>query len=239
MFALVNFAGVNLPSMWVGVNIDSMTNSGSAKRETPYHHGDLRNALVRAAAELAEHGGPEAVTVRAAARKVGVTPTAAYRHFTNHEQLLGAAQEQAQASLLGSMSEAVNSLAPESDPIDRLNAAGRGYIAFATREPGLFRTAFCESPFAAEPSDDDAFGLLAKLLDDLVQRGYMDPAHRPHAEIMAWSAVHGLASLLIDGALSWLDDDAREQAIAATLDGVQRGLATAPNAAGTPTGTTE
>src|SRR5918998_81977 len=93
----VNFSGVNLPSMFTGVNIGLMELSGSSKRA--YHHGDLRNALIAAAAELAAQGGPGSVTIRAAARLVGVTPTAAYRHFDGHDELLDAASECARDEL--------------------------------------------------------------------------------------------------------------------------------------------
>ncbi|MFE9321767.1 TetR/AcrR family transcriptional regulator [Nocardia sp. NPDC052278] len=204
---------------------DSETAAKRATRDGPYHHGDLRNALVRAAAELAETGGPEAVTVRAAARHVGVTPTAAYRHFTNHEELLNAAQEQAQHTLFGAMAETMASLAPRADAITRLGAVGRGYITFALREPGLFRTAFC-----GDRMPSPAFDLLAGLLDELVDVGFLDPADRPDAEYAAWSTVHGMASLIIDGILDDLDDAARDKAIHRALAVVERGLATGPNA---------
>ncbi|MEV0298382.1 TetR/AcrR family transcriptional regulator [Nocardia sp. NPDC050710] len=207
--------------------------SGKPTREGPYHHGDLRNALVRAAAELAETGGPDAVTVRAAARRVGVTPTAAYRHFTNHEQLLGAAQERAQQSLFGAMAEILETLGPQAHAIARLNAVGRGYINFATREPGLFRTAFCGTKATDPgPSGSPAFDLLSDVLDELVAIGYTDPAHRPDAELGAWSAVHGMASLIIEGVVADLDEEQREGAIRRMLAMVQRGLATGPNAGG-------
>ncbi|WP_433197178.1 TetR/AcrR family transcriptional regulator [Nocardia sp. CA-107356] len=206
-----------------------MTHSEAATKRSartgPYHHGDLRNALVNAAAELAETGGPEAVTVRAAARHVGVTPTAAYRHFTNHEELLNAAQEQAQQTLFGAMSETMASLAPQADAVARLGAVGRGYITFALREPGLFRTAFC-----GDQTPSPAFDLLAGLLDELVGIGFLDPADRPDAEYAAWSTVHGMASLIIDGVLDDLDDAAKDQAIQRTLAVIERGLATGPNA---------
>ncbi|MEV5837995.1 TetR/AcrR family transcriptional regulator [Nocardia sp. NPDC052112] len=204
---------------------DSETATKRSTRVGPYHHGDLRNALVRAAAELAETGGPDAVTVRAAARQVGVTPTAAYRHFTNHEELLNAAQEQAQHTLFGAMAETMASLAPQADAITRLGAVGRGYISFAMREPGLFRTAFC-----GEHAPSPAFDLLARVLDELVDVGFLDPADRPDAEYAAWSTVHGMAALIIDGVLDDLDDAARDKAIHRALAVVERGLATGPNA---------
>ncbi len=229
--------------MCAGVNIERVTTSESAtgpaaqrpSREGPYHHGDLRNALVRAAAELAETGGPEAVTVRAAARRVGVTPTAAYRHFTNHEQLLAAAQEQAQQTLFDAMAETIRTFPPDADAVTRLFAVGRGYIVFALREPGLFRTAFCNrEQDGPEEWNSPAFGLLSDLLDELVEIGFTDPAHRPDAEFAAWSAVHGMASLLIERALPEQGPQARDLAIARMLAMIERGLATGPKAADFP-----
>lgn len=218
--------------MCTGVNIESVTTTAKARR---YHHGDLRNALVRAAAELAETGGPEAVTVRAAARRVGVTPTAAYRHFTNHDELLDAAQEQAQQSLFAAMGETLAQLPPAADVMSRLGAIGRGYITFAQREPGLFRTAFCNrepDPTGPEEWNAPAFHLLSTLLDEMVEIGFTDPARRADAEYAAWAAVHGMATLVVDGALRHLAPDRQAAAIARTLELVRHGLATGPNAAG-------
>ncbi|GAB3905144.1 hypothetical protein GCM10029964_099960 [Kibdelosporangium lantanae] len=111
-----------------------------------YHHGDLRNALIEAAATLAEKNGPHAVTVRAAARAAGVTPTAAYRHFENHDQLVRAVTLQSRERMADSMLAQVNALPEVDDPVraalSYLAAVARGYIQFATSEPGLFRTAF-------------------------------------------------------------------------------------------------
>ena len=82
-----------------------------------YHHGDLRNALIEAAATLAEKNGPHAVTVRAAARAAGVTPTAAYRHFENHDQLLRAVTVQSRERMADSMLAQVNALPEVDDPV--------------------------------------------------------------------------------------------------------------------------
>lgn len=223
--------------MCAGVNIKQMNSSAKPTRDGPYHHGDLRNALVGAAAELAETGGPEAVTVRAAARRVGVTPTAAYRHFANHDQLLHAAHERAQQNLLDSISETLAALEPDAHPISRLDAAGRGYITFALREPGLFRTAFC----VGETSDNGyldapAFLLLGEILDQLVEVGYTDPADRPGAEFGAWAAVHGIAGLFIDDAMGAVDEFHREIVIQRVIDLVRHGLATGPRARAYPHG---
>ncbi|HLS78568.1 MAG TPA: TetR/AcrR family transcriptional regulator [Nocardia sp.] len=206
-----------------------MTTTAKTRR---YHHGDLRNALVRAAAELAETGGPEAVTVRAAARRVGVTPTAAYRHFTNHDELLDAAQEQAQQTLFAAMGETLAGLPPDADAVARLSAIGRGYITFARREPGLFRTAFCNrEPSGPEEWNAPSFVLLSSLLDEMVEAGFTDPARRADAEYAAWAAVHGMALLIVDGALRHLTPQQHEAAIDRTLEMVRHGLGTGPRAA--------
>jgi AcrR family transcriptional regulator len=210
-----------------------------SSKSAPYHHGDLRNALIRASAELASEGGPPAVTIRAAARAVGVTPTAAYRHFGGHDDLLSAAKAAAQAALAHAMKHYLDRLPPRDDPVqgalERLIAVGRGYVRFATSEPGLFRTAFCTTPVTeaaqsgptAEPGSP--FGTLVEVLDELVRVGYLDPAHRPTAEITAWATVHGLSSLLVDGPLQ-SDEATRSTYVDRAIDLVARGLATGPNA---------
>src|SRR5262245_24040466 len=118
--------------------------SDSAKRA--YHHGDLRNALVTAAADLAAQGGPDSVTIRATAREVGVTPTAAYRHFAGHGELLDAAKDCALNDLSAAMRAELAARPESDDPVlyalGSLVAIGRGYLAFARAQPGLFRTVF-------------------------------------------------------------------------------------------------
>src|SRR5690348_9631442 len=125
-----------------GVNIGLMVFSATAKRG--YHHGDLRNALAEAAAALARDGGPGSVTVRAAARSVGVTPTAAYRHFAGHEELLAAAKEECGQKLAEMMRAQLATLPTTGNRVQmslrNLVAAGRAYLNFALREPGMFRT---------------------------------------------------------------------------------------------------
>src|SRR5215468_7175665 len=112
-----------------------------------YHHGDLANALTVAATQLAREGGPEAVVLREAARSVGVSATAAYRHFAGHGDLIHAVKERAQAALADRMRAELAAGEPLDDPgldaLRRLGAIGLGYLSFALTEPGLFRTAFC------------------------------------------------------------------------------------------------
>jgi AcrR family transcriptional regulator len=190
--------------MWADVNIKTMG------PRTAYHHGDLRNALIDAAARLAERGGPDAVTIRAAARAVGVTPTAAYRHFTGHQSLLEAARSAALARMCAAMRKRLASLPDQPSPVEaafaKLQALGQGYVDFALAEPGLFRTAFYHGAPVGEPShpanqNDPAnpHRMLVELIDELGRLGALSREQRLDAEMGAWSIAHGLAMLLIDG----------------------------------------
>ena len=100
--------------------------------------------VVRAAAELAATGGPGAVTIRGAAREVGVTPTAAYRHFANRSDLLDASRALAMDGMTAAMADYLQQVPVEGDPVERAHArhrsTGRGDIPFAEAEPRLFRT---------------------------------------------------------------------------------------------------
>src|SRR5690349_2251699 len=99
-----------------------------------YHHGDLANALTEAATELARVGGPEAVVLREAARQVGVSPTAAYRHFASHGDLIHAVKEHAQQELAAGMNRDLAASVAQDDPraeaVRRMGALGVGYIRF-------------------------------------------------------------------------------------------------------------
>ena len=211
------------------------TGTGPPKRVT-YRHGDLRRALLEAGTELARGGGPVAVVLREATRRVGVAPSAAYRHFADRRALLDAVCSAAQAELAVAMEEELDGLPNGGDPADaaraRLRAVGAGYLRFAQAEPGLFRTAFSASDNlrnAASPSRVGEggltpFQLLGATLERLVEAGVLPPERRPGAEFLAWSAVHGLAMLLIDGPLRGLDRMQTQDAGRRLLDMVERGL---------------
>ena len=218
MLTGVNFVGVNLPSMCTRVNIEAVTGRNA------YHHGDLRNALISAAAELAEQGGPPAVTIRAAARAAGVTPTAAYRHFSGHDELLSAAKQYSLDQMGAAMRGRLAKLPPQSDPdqaaIDRIEAIGRGYVDFALSQPGLFRTAFTVDVEKPAPDFKQAEGphlMLVRAMDDLVRLGFVAPEARVGAEFAAWSLVHGLSLLLLEGPLARVPAEERDAVVDETL----------------------
>ncbi|MFI9152804.1 TetR/AcrR family transcriptional regulator [Streptomyces sp. NPDC053367] len=207
----------------------------SSKRDT-YRHGDLRNALVEAGLELAREGGPEAVVLRAATRQAGVVPNAAYRHFADRAALLHAVSQAAMARVARTMEAEQAALPDHPDPAAaaraRFRAVGTGYLRFAREEPGLFRTAFHVPGDMAHAADDSAAGvsgrtpfeLLGEALDGLVEQGLLPEERRPGAEFLAWSAVHGIAVLMIDGPLRGLLPEQAEEAGEQVIDMVERGL---------------
>jgi AcrR family transcriptional regulator len=184
--------------------------SADPERRKPYHHGALHSALVEASIALAREGGPDRVILREAARAAGVSHSAAYRHFADREALLAEVSRFARSELATEMRRRVGRA---KGPRQRLRAVGTAYIDFALTEPGLFRTAFTSHPAtspladqhrvdAGSPGDTvDPFEILGEVLDQCQAAGLLDPHRRPGAEIAAWSAVHGLAGLLLDGPL--------------------------------------
>ncbi len=198
-----------------------------AKRRT-YRHGDLRRALLEAGTALARQGGPDAVVLREATRQAGVAPNAAYRHFADRAALLHAVCDAAQAALARAMEAEQARLPRHRDLVRaaqaRLRAVGAGYLHFAQAEPGLFLTAFAvpedlQRADAAPRAGDSGltpFQLLSAALDGLVEAGALPPQRRPGAEVLAWSAVHGLAMLALRGPLRALEP-ARLEALAQRL----------------------
>jgi AcrR family transcriptional regulator len=202
----------------------------------PYHHGNLREALIDAAVALARSAGPDAVVLRAAAREVGVSHNAAYRHFADRDALLRAVCERCMTELARLMEARIAAVADDADPAaaawGRLGATGRAYVEFATTEPGWFRTAFAvpralghlRPGEGAGDTGRNPYELLGACLDDLVGTGALPPERRPGAEVAAWSAVHGLSTLLIDGPLRDTPNDDRERAVEKVLSVVAGGL---------------
>src|SRR5215468_6749500 len=105
--------------------------------DRPYHHGDLRRVLVDAAFELVGEGGAEAVSVREAARRAGVSPGAPFRHFANRDALLAAVAEEAQRRFRAEIERAL-ARTPADDPLQRFRCLGLAYLRWAIRNPTHF-----------------------------------------------------------------------------------------------------
>jgi AcrR family transcriptional regulator len=213
-----------------------MIHTTSPPPRATYRHGDLRRALLDAGIELARSGGPEAVTLREATRRAGVVPNAAYRHFSSRRDLLQAVRSAALSALAVSMEAELSAIGPELSPAASakadLRAIGAGYLRFARAEPGLFRTAFGTPPqqdSSANPAQAgntglNPFELLGSALDRMEASGVLPPERRAGAEYLAWSAVHGLAMLVIDGPLRVMDAEQVDAIIPLLLAMVEKGL---------------
>lgn len=221
-----------------------MSSTADTQPRSTYRHGDLRGALLTAGIVMARTGGPDAVVLREATRAAGVSPNAAYRHFADRQALLHAVSNAAlglTADRIERELATVPEVAADASPGDthqidvarqRLRAVGTGYIAFAREEPGLFRTAFSvpdNLQHAADPAKAGRAGLtpfqlVGAALDGLVRVGALSPERRVNAEFLAWSAVHGLGMLVIDGPLRGLTDPMITESTSRLLDMVERGL---------------
>jgi AcrR family transcriptional regulator len=207
----------------------------SVQRST-YRHGDLRQALLEAGMAMAREGGPDAVVLREATRRTGVSPNAAYRHFADREALVVAVSNAALGAAAGAIETEWDRVPASGSSVDtaraHLRAVGTGYLRFARDEPGLFRAAYTVpsnladalSPDKAGPGGRTPFQLLGIALDELVAAGALPLERRRGAELLAWSAVHGLAMLVLEGPLRDIDDTTARGAGQRLIDMVERGL---------------
>lgn len=157
-----------------------------------YHHGDLRSALVEAA--LASVGEADALSLRAVARRVGVSATAVYRHFPDKQALLTAVAA-AGLDRLGAAQRVAYDAA--GGGASGFGATGVAYVRFALSHPALFRLIFSQPAgnAMAGGAGDDA---MTFLLDNAARLA--PPGADPKLfALQAWSGAHGLAMLMLDG----------------------------------------
>lgn len=204
--------------------VNMLEGPGAARR---YHHGNLRAELIDTAVDQARAGGADAVVLRDAARRTGVSHNAAYRHFADRDDLLAEVSERGMAELEQRMRDRLVDL-PDDDhgelPCARLRAVGREYVHFALAEPGLFATAFaCARPKDGAPGQGP-YGVLSTVLDELVTTGVLPAERRPGADVTCWAAVHGFAVLCLQGPLRDLPEREREAQLDGLLERLSRGL---------------
>lgn len=170
-----------------------MSTSDPTPGETPsrpYHHGDLRRALIEAAHAMVEESGPETLSLRNAARRIGVSHNAPYRHFPSRTELLAAVA-----------ADGFRALRDAVEQEQGLAAGIRAYIGFARAHPGLFRLMFGET---LQKSADPALWAASEHAYDGLRRCVHEVA--PGADratvAVAWAQLHGLALLTITGQLA-------------------------------------
>lgn len=169
----------------------------STSNERPYHHGDLRRALVNAGLELLETRDADDLSLREVARAVGVSPTAVYRHFPDKDALLDALAAEGLGRLAVAQHEAADAAGGGKAGFV---ATGVAYVRFALDNPALFRLTFSATAArdildAPEHVPDAMAFLRANAAAAAEQSG----GDAKVVAIHAWSVAHGLATLLLEG----------------------------------------
>jgi AcrR family transcriptional regulator len=189
-----------------------------------YHHGDLRAACLRAALELLEEEGG-GLSLRAVARRAGVSPTAPYRHFADREALVSAVAAAGYRELAECLAEAHPAPVTPAD----LAAVAVAYVRFALAHPALFRVMFSEP---CDPGNDErgaATAAISAYVNALVRRAF--PGTGTDFDALAtavWALVHGLAFLHLDGKLDASTQEAVADQVRAAVDAVSGMAAQGP-----------
>ena len=162
----------------------------------PYHHGDLRRALVDAARRLLEAEGPSALSLRAVAREAGVSPAAPYHHFKDKAELLDAVASEGWDILGAQMLEGKSS----AEGLHQLTALGIAYVCFARENPALYRVMYDaarDKETLPEEVQNDKDSAYCMVRDTMIEHG-ADPTDEIHLELAstaAWCGAHGLAEM--------------------------------------------
>lgn len=176
--------------------------------KAPYHHGDLRDALVEAALGVLDTDGVSAITLREVARRAGVSHSAPYHHFADKDALLAAVTLRISQELGESL---VETQQPGFNVIEAARAVGVGYVRYAVRHPQRFRLlnrGRVQSPGGPTPevqisrTENVTLRFLLESMREGQQAGFLTDGSPETLAVIAWATVHGLATLLIDGALT-------------------------------------
>ncbi|MFJ6540266.1 TetR/AcrR family transcriptional regulator [Streptomyces sp. NPDC091385] len=181
-----------------------------------YHHGDLRAACLRAALGLLEEDGGAGLSLRAVARRAGVSATAPYRHYADRDALVSAVAAEGYRELAGYLAAAH----PAPTTPDDLAAVAVAYVRFALDRPAMFRVMFAEP---CDPTSEERVAATAAISEYVrsIVRGAFPGAADPDAlATTVWAVVHGLAFLCLDGKL----DASTPEKVDAQVRGAVRAL---------------
>ena len=187
-----------------------------------YHHGDLQAALIEAAIVLVRKNGPDHLSLRAVAEQVGVSPSAVYHYFPDKDSLISGVGDKLFIDLALMQKEALGDISGKSARAARrrYRELGRTYFRWANKEPNLFRLmfgGFCRVDARGTHVDNEAFLMLTKCLDDLLETGVISPQMRQYGELISWCAVQGASTLIVEGHLP-------EEVFEDLLDGLELSL---------------
>jgi AcrR family transcriptional regulator len=175
----------------------------------PYHHGNLREALLEVALRVIAKVGPAAFTLREVARRAGVSHNAPYRHFRDKDALLAAVAAQGFRELTRAMREPGERTAKGAsnrslNSLDKLKQSGLAYVAFAVRRPEHFTVMFDASVNNSKDPEythasQEAFNTLLNYIRICQEEGQLLAGKTLERALYAWSLVHGIAKLAVAG----------------------------------------
>ena len=176
--------------------------TGEAPTERAYHHGNLRNELLDTAETQLTETGIEELSLRALARRIGVSQTAPYRHFRDKNELLAALATRGYRQLLSELEAAAE--AAGDDPRARMRAFAGSYVNYAIGHPELFKLMFGPTlqPQSRYPqlrqASRDTYELVRSIMRDGIERGLFRVEDDHYLANAGWSGIHGLATLKVD-----------------------------------------
>ena len=196
-----------------------------------YHHGDLRDALVQAALREAERGGPEAISIKALAKELGVSQPAPYRHFADREALLVAVTAEAFRQFTAMLRAAIARPSKRS----KLSRLAHATLDFGLRRNGIYRLMFASRVMACAPKDSELHGA-ARETFNLVLAALEAPAVgllRERAALKIWAALHGVVMLAEQGLLTGeIARTSREELVEDIVEQTKLALSVAIKSAG-------
>ena len=177
-----------------------------AKKQTTYHHGDLRKSLISHALAIVNEEGIARLTLRKVARQAGVSHAAPAHHFKDMQGLLAAIAEEGFEKMERQMIAAVDGI-PGEKSLERFKTLGKAYIRFAVRNPADLRIMFHprlvdKQPYPGlERAATSAFSLLTAAIRDCQEKKQVRAGDIRLLSLFAWSTVHGLSILALDNQL--------------------------------------
>ncbi|HLZ00574.1 MAG TPA: TetR/AcrR family transcriptional regulator [Bradyrhizobium sp.] len=177
-----------------------MSRQLARKPQNTYHHGDLRDALVQAALREAEQGGPEAISLKALAKQLGVSQPAPYRHFADREALLQAVTAEAFRQFNEILRAAIDGPSKRS----KLSRFAQAALDFGLKRNGMYRLMFASRTMACAEKDSELHVAARESLHLLIE-SFEAPAVgllRERHALQVWAALHGVISLAEQGLLT-------------------------------------
>jgi len=172
------------------------------QKPKPYHHGDLRNALIQAGLDLLAEGGVQELDLRKVARRAGVSHAAPYRHFADKQALIAAINEEGFQLLAERIRSTLREVSDE--PVEQLLGVALAYVRFAKENPWLMREMFSgltierETFESLHTASKSVYRLYAEVIRRGQERGKIVDGDPTALAGVLWSVLHGLAMLIIE-----------------------------------------